>query len=215
LEPFSSILPNHSSQTRPSAPEARHSAPQLNTDLDGSSAVQSMPQTPRQQSQYPGNSLTTPQTPHTDGVHSHRASLATIYPGAFTSPLSSSLSAIVADSLRRGPNFSRLRSRRTGRPRLPNMPDTHAGRQRGNSDTTDAGIYAADVENAMRAQYGGSPSTLRHTRSHDINGSDGAPSPSADFGRRRSLSNRVGDFLRGKRSKPSTTENSPPPGEAS
>ena len=201
LEPLTTIFPSQRSQPRPAAPGPRHSAPQLHTDSDGSNPIQSLPHTPRHQNQYAPNNLH-PQTPHTDGAHSHRTSLATIYPGAFTSPLSSSLSAIVADSLRRGPNFSRLRSRRTGRPRLPNMPDSHTGRQRGNSDTTDAGIHAVDVENAIRAQYGESPSALRHTRSHDIHISDSASSTTAGSGRRRSLSTRIGDFLHLNRSKP-------------
>jgi hypothetical protein len=186
LRPLSKIFPNQDSQTLPRTLKATHSAPLLPTE-----AQFSRPQTPPSNPSIEGTSPTTPITPYTqDGSHLlSRHSIADLIPGPFTSTLSSPLSAIVADSLRRGVDVSSLKPRR--RKRLPGMPQRNGLRPRGNSE--------ADARVGTHPN-GSSSSIPTNESEQDIH----------DEGQdlRRSFSNTVSDFFRNiKRSRrPSQTD---------
>ena len=120
--------------------------------------------------------------PHTpDGAHLlSRHSITDFIPGPFTSTLSSPLSAIVADSLRRGVDIKNLKPR-TRRKRLPGMPSrpgtgSMQQPQRNNSET-DAGMHG-QLGDAAPIPEGGDTENGRPRRS-----------------RMRSLSNTLGDLF--------------------
>jgi drug/metabolite transporter (DMT)-like permease len=173
LRPLSKIFPNQDSKTLPRTLKATHSAPLLPTE-----AQFSRPQTPPN---APNENIlpTTPITPYTqDGSHLlSRHSIADLMPGPLTSTLSSPLSAIVADSLRRGVDISSLKPKR--RKRLPGMPRRNGLRERGNSE--------ADARIGLHAD--GSSSSI------PTNASEQEP-PEESTGRGRSFSNTFGDFFR-------------------
>jgi hypothetical protein len=173
LRPLSKIFPTQDSQRLPRTLKATHSAPMLPTE-----AQFSRPQTPPNAS---NESIppTAPITPYTqDGSHLlSRHSIADLMPGPLTSTLSSPLSAIVADSLRRGVDVSSLKPRR--RKRLPGMPRRNGLRERGNSE--------ADARIGVHAD--GSSSSIPTNASEQ----EGPEEPS---GRGRSLSSSFGDFFR-------------------
>jgi drug/metabolite transporter (DMT)-like permease len=174
LRPLSKIFPNQDSQSLPHTLKATHSAPMLPTE-----AQFSRPQTPPSNPSVEGTTPTTPITPYTqDGSHLlSRHSIADLIPGPFTSTLSSPLSAIVADSLRRGVDVSSLKPRR--RKRLPAMPQRSGLRPRGNSEAdARVGAHADGSSSSI-------PTNGSEQESHDENRNLG-----------RSLSNTVGDFFR-------------------
>ena len=122
--------------------------------------------------------------PHTpDGAHLlSRHSIQDFIPGPFTSTLSSPLSAIVADSLRRGVDIKNLKPR-TRRKRLPNMPARPGSSmqpQRNNSETdASAGMFAP----------------VESTVSNEGETTQPQPGSTARRNRMRSLSNTIGDLF--------------------
>jgi magnesium transporter len=201
LEPFTSIFPNSESESLPPSLEARHSAPDLPAGIESTAT------TPRTRSSSQGDGHleasfgTSLPTHHTQPHLLPRNSLSSLYPGPFTSPLSSSLSAVVADSIRRR---VRLRPRRSARARLPTRPnDTQTPRTRGNSEPPDA---AAALETSIRAGLNGAtPSRRRGRTGDDDDDADLESEPATpSYGRRKSLGDRLGGLFRSKRAKITT-----------
>ncbi|KAF2425790.1 DUF803-domain-containing protein [Tothia fuscella] len=174
LTPLSKIIPNQGSKPLPSTLKSTHSTPILPTEQ----TYQHRPSTPPNPSHI-RDEPSTPITPHTqDGAHLlSRHSIADLIPGPLTSTLSSPLSAIVADSLRRGVDASSLRLKR--RKRLPVLPRTSGLRKRGNSDT-DARI-----------------GLLPDGSSSSVPIADSDQGHNDRTGRERSFSNTFGDFFKG------------------
>lgn len=124
-----------------------------------------------------------------------RTSLSLIIPGPLSSPLSGGLSAVVADSLRRGVNYpASVRSRRTSRPGIGGLKSVSQGPPLPQEDTDER------------------PPPLKQSQTHDdvprtshgerstqtLSGEDNGPITRS---RARSMSNTIGDFLRGRRGK--------------
>jgi hypothetical protein len=174
LRPLSKIFPNQDSHTLPRTLKSTHSAPMLPTE-----AQLPRPQTPQSNTSAEGTTPTTPITPYTqDGSHLlSRHSIADLIPGPFTSTLSSPLSAIVADSLRRGVDVNSLKPRR--RRRLPGLPQRNGLRPRGNSEADARVGTHPDGSSSSIPTNDSEQETLDESR--DL---------------RRSLSNTVGDFFR-------------------
>lgn len=199
LQPLAAIFPQHNPEPQLAANvEAMNSTPVLPSEAR---LQPSRPETPRVASDH--DHLTTPVTPHTaDAAHLlSRQSLSALVPGPLSAPLSNSLSAIVAESLRRGVDVDSLRRRRR-RPKLklPGMPWKTGLRQRATSEA-DAALVAGDgAEDDLRDLYAQSPSRAKgRTRESDGQGSGGGEE--GQGGRGRSLSATLGDLLRRKRRK--------------
>lgn len=204
LEPFTSLFPSQAPETILSTPEARHSAPDIPSGIESSAT------TPRTRaSSYHDDEvhviLGTSLPNHHDHQHAlPRNSLSSLYPGPFTSPLSSSLSAVVADSIRRR---VRLQPRRSTRSRLLNLPDEAARptRSRGNSEPVDSqAAQAAVLEHALRSPLGGATPSRRRGNDEeldDVNADEDFESePSTpNPGRRKSLGERLGGIFRSRR----------------
>lgn len=130
-----------------------------------------------------------PTPPSADRPKTPRHSISRMLPGPLLSPLSSGLSAVVADSLRRGVD-SPLRNRSIRRPRL-GVRRNKSGSQRllQGDDLTDD-------------EYGTSP-LKQSTTADDVSRSsgNGQSSERSRVTRTRSLSNTLGDLFRGKRQK--------------
>ncbi|KAF2666150.1 DUF803-domain-containing protein [Microthyrium microscopicum] len=192
LAPLVTLFPGqrHTPQTLPSVLEARHSSPDINA-IESDSPLPYTPRTPRNNSHSPHHS----QNHLTPGpTISHRHSITNIYPAPFTSPLSSSLSAVVADSLRRGMSRRGLRSRHTTRPRIPNMPSNPQTRLRGNSESEASADYYEDAAGGSSYFDTTHPSALRRSRSEDDD--DAGVEIEAANERRKSFSARLGSFLK-------------------
>lgn len=90
----------------------------------------------------------TPMTPRTNPSHPFRSSLTELVPGPLLTPLSSSLSGVVADSLRKGVDIGSIKRRRSiARARLPDSPI--APRARGASEA-DLEAAAATIATMTR-----------------------------------------------------------------
>lgn len=169
LRPLDNILPQSAQKRKlPSTLKSTTSEPILPMEAT------LPPRLPRTPPNAPHEELTI--TPHTpDGPHL-LARKSSFIPGPFTSTLSSTLSAIVADSLRRGVDVKSLKPKNR-RKRLPDMPSRLGGSmqpQRNNSET-DAGI----------SQY-----------ADDAAGNTEGDSSNPRRSRMRSLSNTLGDLFR-------------------
>lgn len=105
--------------------DARHSAPDVTVTSDSSLPGSTAPTpriSPHNTNQF-GTSLPSHVQDNTPIIRHHSPSISTLYPGAFPSPLSSSLSAMVTNSIRRsraGGGSVSSRRRRSMRPRIPN-----------------------------------------------------------------------------------------------
>jgi hypothetical protein len=192
LQPLATIFPHHAPESLqpPANVEALHSAPVLSSET---CLQPSSPETPHNISEHDNNHLTTPITPHAaDGSHLlSRNSLSALVPGPLSAPLSTPLSAIVADSLRRGVDLESPRTHKRRKPRLqlPGMPWKAGFRQRSTSETdaTHVGSEHGAAPEDLRDLYAQSPSGLSKGRSEG-------------GGRVRSLSTTLSDLLRrGKR----------------
>lgn len=116
LRPLDKILPSSEPHQLPTTLKSTTSEPILPTEVTFQSDER--PRTPPNAS-HDGHLPVIPHTP--DGAHSQaRHSISDFIPGPFTSTLSSPLSAIVADSLRRGVDIKSLRPGR--RRKFPGMP---------------------------------------------------------------------------------------------
>jgi magnesium transporter len=175
LRPLSKLFPAQDSRHLPSTLKTTHSEPLLPTEAQYDP---SRPQTPPNPTSQDTNHLATPQTPDGTLRPIRHHSIVDLIPGPYTSTLSSPLSAIVADSLRRGIDVSSLKPRR--RRKLPGMPQRNGLRERGNSETD---LQPTPPTNS-------SSSSLPSGTSEQNQTSNGARS------RVRSLSNTFGDLFR-------------------
>lgn len=190
LQPLATIFPHQSLEPLqpPANIEAMHSAPVLPSETR---LQPSRPETPHNVSEHDNNHLATPITPHAaDGSHLlSRNSFSALVPGPLSAPLSTPLSAIVADSLRRGVDLESPRTHKRPKPRLklPGMPWKAGFRQRSTSETdaTHVGSENDAESEDLRDLYARSPS--------------GPPKVRGESGRVRSLSTTLSDLL--KRSK--------------
>jgi magnesium transporter len=216
FNPFKSLLPYHTAEAQ-TFRAARNSTSDLPSDFH--STTTTTPQTPSTTYQDEhirpnilGTSLPThPEHPPSDR-HTHllpRSSLSSLYPAPYTSPLSASLSAVVADSIRRR---MRLRPRRPGgRPHLASLPadPSHPQRVRGNSEPASAeAAQAAVLEHALREEINRrTPSKRRygHDGAGDGAGADDDDEEEAgsedDTPRRKSLGSRLGGLFRSTRAR--------------
>ncbi|KAL8713706.1 MAG: hypothetical protein Q9220_002232 [cf. Caloplaca sp. 1 TL-2023] len=151
--------------TPPTRPRPRHLEPTISTPLLPSDAQRSSPSSPLRR-------LSPSKRPSTLSRHS----ITHLRPGPYMSPLSSSLSAIVADSLRRGVHDSPSSARR--RPRLDAMRRNKSQRP------------PDDVE--------GEVSPLKSvTNSDDGGGGEGVVEEGeGEGGRKQSIGAALGEFLR-------------------
>ncbi|KAF1981801.1 DUF803-domain-containing protein [Aulographum hederae CBS 113979] len=195
----------------PPALKTTASAPIL--PANAHSPLKSRPETPRDPLAPSSDTHLTPTTPGGTEDRSFRNSISGIIPGPLSSPLSSALSAVVADSLRRGVDPPGAKRRRAvARQRLPNMPSRNGLGPRGASD---ADLNAAALANSssgsleVEADTDGSgfpsPSPARIENAPAATEDPVSPSrqgsTKSSKHRRRSLSNTLGDFLKGKRRK--------------
>jgi hypothetical protein len=135
----------------------------------------------------PPSLQTSPAPPQADAVRPMtpaRQSLSRMMPGPLISPLSSSLSAVVADSLRRGVDQP---SRNVRRPRLGVRRSKSTSHRLGSSDGADETLL------------GSSPLKQTQTLEERDQRSQAREAEWSKRSRARSLSNTLGDFLRGKR----------------
>jgi hypothetical protein len=178
---------------------ARHSDPELPYTNDPDSTLPHTPRTPNSLSASSTNTFLAV----LGGSHPpHNRHTMTIYPAPYTSPLSSSLSAMVADSLRRGVDTRRLRHRRSARPRLSNMTLGPETRHRGNSEpNAEAQADALRIVNQAGGSENDSTASLRRSRTAEETSSHSEPSTPLGS-RRRSVTMRLGDFLRRARMRP-------------
>lgn len=196
LQPLASIFPHHHPETLhdPANVEATHSTPVLPSEAR---IQHSRPETPRNAVEHDHDHLTTPVTPHTaDSSHLlSRNSLSAFVPGPLSAPLSTPLSAIVADSLRKGVDMEPARNyeRRKQRLKLPGMPWKKGPRKRATSETdaTHVGAGRGVTEEDLRDLYARSP----------LGGVKGRVEEEEQDqerrgGRVRSLSTTFGDLLR-------------------
>ncbi|QDS70168.1 hypothetical protein FKW77_006123 [Venturia effusa] len=128
LKPLSKLFPGQDSRPLPSTLKTTHSAPLLPSEFQ----YHPRPQTPPNHTPRDSEHLTTPQTPDGTLRSARHHSIVDLIPGPFTSTLSSPLSAIVADSLRRGVDVASLKPKR--RRKLPGMPQRNTLRERGLSE---------------------------------------------------------------------------------
>jgi magnesium transporter len=220
LGPLTSLFPHQSSEDVAPILEARHSAPDLPTGVESTATTPRTRSSSYHDDEIPiilGTSL-----PTHHAAHPRRNSL---YLAPFTSPLSSSLTAVVADSIRRR---VRIHPRRSIRSRLP-TDDVTAGQQtrsRGNSEPLDVQAQAAVLEHALRSgldgDSGGTPSRRRgrdaeieHGDYDDDGGGDddddddgllrsepSSPSP----GIRKTFGERLGSIFRSRKAKLSSSK---------
>lgn len=206
LQPFAAIFPHHTPEPQlPTNPEATNSTPVLPSEA---LLQHSRPETPRGLSDQ--DHLTTPIAPHAaDGAHLlSRQSLSAFVPPPLSAPLSGSLSAIVAESLRRGVDVDSIRHRRR-RPKLkmPGIPWKAGFRKRATSESDATQVPRDDgTEEDLRDLYAESPSRRPNARAEgNPERADGEGGESQ--GRRaRSLSTTLGDLLRRKRRKIDTPQ---------
>ncbi|KIW09210.1 uncharacterized protein PV09_00138 [Verruconis gallopava] len=177
LRPLENILPRSDRDNAlPKTLKATTSEPILPSEAE---AQPDRPRTPPNASQ--DQVLMQPHTPEGSNLLA-RHSISDFIPGPFTSTLSSPLSAIVADSLRRGVDVKSLKPRR--RRRLPNMPRPGGSLQhRTNSDPE------ASPRLNLEGSSDGVPQQDEAVSSHDL----GRKS------RIRSLSNTFGELFRSKK----------------
>lgn len=144
-----------------------------------------------------------PATPRTNPDNIFRQSLTELVPGPLMTPLSSSLSAVVADTLRRGIDGASLRRRRSiARARLPNMPSPHphtpmnGTRARGASeaDLDAIGGTLGSMSQPQRHHYGATAESSRV-------GETPEGSPSVGQKRGRAFSNTLGRLFKSKKVK--------------
>lgn len=175
LKPLSKLFPSQESRPLPSTLKTTHSAPLLPSEAQ----FHPIPQTPPNDSTPRATDhLTTPQTPDGTLRPARHHSIVDLIPGPFTSTLSSPLSAIVADSLRRGVDVTSLKPKR--RRKLPGMPQRNSLRERGLSE--------ADVRPDR---------TTNSSSSNFPNEESDSGEPSKGVRSRvRSLSNTFGDLFR-------------------
>lgn len=155
----------------------------------GSSESVQPPRTPRSSSHanlstHP-NLQTHPAPPPPDRPKTPRNSISRLLPGPLISPLSSGLSAVVADSLRKGVDVSPRKRSRVG------LKRTKSGSQR---------LTAGEITDD---EYGSSPlkQTLTAGSSTKSIRNDDSGWFQERRGRGRSLSNTLGDLFRGKKQK--------------
>jgi magnesium transporter len=195
LQPLTLIWPHESSESLPAPLPESNSAPVLPFEARIHS---SRPQTPRNQRDSHGQPAT-PVAPHTtdDSHRLSRSSFSTLVPGPLAGTLSTPLSAIVADSLRRGVDVSSIRPKRRRRIKLPGIPWNAQLRRRGNSET-DVG-HAATARDSLLDLYAQSPSGRPRIRTEGEveNGDEGAGDASRS--RARSFSNALVDMFSRKR----------------
>ncbi|KAE9973787.1 hypothetical protein BLS_003429 [Venturia inaequalis] len=128
LKPLSKLFPGQESRPLPNTLKTTHSAPLLPSEAQ----YHPGPQTPPNSTPQDTDHLTTPQTPDGTLRPPRHHSIVDLIPGPLTSTLSSPLSAIVADSLRRGVDVAFLKPKR--RRKLPGMPQRNSLRERGLSE---------------------------------------------------------------------------------
>lgn len=128
LKPLSKLFPGQEGRPLPTTLKTTHSAPLLQSEA----RYHPRPQTPPNSTPRDSDHLNTPQTPDGTLRQVRHHSIVDLIPGPFTSTLSSPLSAIVADSLRRGVDIASLKPRR--RRKLPGMPQRNPLRDRGLSE---------------------------------------------------------------------------------
>jgi hypothetical protein len=209
LQPLTSLFPteqssNNTAQTLPSVLQARHSTPALPTINDPESQIP--PRTPRQNSIDPATLLGT-SVSATGNPRNHlanRRSLNNLYPGPFTSPLSSSLSAMVSESLRRGIGIKRMQRRKSQRPPIPGREGSVSqARQRGQSavSATTLGSLFPDHDGLLPGFE--ENNAARRQRSYSIEDDtdrESEPQTPEAGNRPRSLSVRLSEFFRRSRS---------------
>jgi hypothetical protein len=163
------------------------SSPVLPSEAQASSRESLQPpRTPRSSSHenltvHP-NLQSHPTPPLPDRPKTPRNSISRLLPGPLISPLSSGLSAVVADSLRRGVDSTTRKRNRMGIRRSKS----------GNQRLSQAGDVTDD-------EYGTSP--LKQTLTAESSRTSKNTGSSWRGGRARSLSNTLGDLFRGKRQK--------------
>jgi hypothetical protein len=175
IEPLTSLLPYSNTpvaQSTPSLPSEADSIPTNYTPVGT----------------YADPSLLGRSLPHHDHERMdpalHRRSLASLYPGPFTSPLSASLSAVIADSIRR--SHRRRRSTRTP------LPDENVFRT-GNLAESELPLGATDQE------Y---PEPVTPSRMSSIAGpisgdeESETGTPRVNTGRRKSFGERISSLFR-------------------
>lgn len=128
LKPLSKLFPGQETRPLPSTLKTTHSTPFLPSEAQ----YHPRPQTPPNSTSRDTDHLTTPSTPDGTLRLARHHSIVDLIPGPFTSTLSSPLSAIVADSLRRGVDVASLKPKR--RRKLPEMPQRNTLRERGLSE---------------------------------------------------------------------------------
>jgi magnesium transporter len=191
LKPLSKLFPSQEFRPLPSTLKTTHSAPLLPSEAQ----YYPRPQTPPNSTSRDNDHLATPQTPDGTLRLARHHSIVDLIPGPFTSTLSSPLSAIVADSLRRGVDVASLKPRR--RRKLPGMPQRNTLRERGLSET--------DAR---------PPPTNSSSSSLPVGDAEQEEATSGVRNRVRSLSNTFGDLFRTiktprRGSKPDTETTSP------
>lgn len=142
-----------------------------------------------------------PTTPRTNPDNIFRQSLTDLVPGPLMTPLSSSLSAVVADTLRRGIDGASLRRRRSiARQRLPNMPGPHPHTPV--NGTRARGASEADLD-AIGATLGSVDPSRQQSGSSTEAAVDGTPegSPAVGQKRARAFSNTLGRLFKSKKAK--------------
>ena len=137
------------------------------------------------------NLQSSPTPPQPDRPKTPRNSISRLLPGPLISPLSSGLSAVVADSLRKGVDATSRKRNRMGlrRSKSGNQRTSQAG------DVTDDDYGTSPLKQTLTAQ------SSRRSRE------DGSGWFQERSGRARSLSNTLGDLFRGKRQKLDRDEN--------
>jgi hypothetical protein len=221
LQPLASLFPTqrtakNTAQALPSVPEARHSTPAIPTINDPE--YQNPPRTPRQNSNDATILATNASTGgYTRGHLANRHSLNNLYPGPFTSPLSSSLSAMVSDSLRRSINIKRMR-KQPKRPSLSRLgSSTSKIRQRGQSVASEAILSASFSDHDGLLPAFDERRAAQRNRSHSVEeedeyGARSEPTTPAASNRPRSMSVRLGDFFRrsARNGRETTADDEPP-----
>lgn len=131
LKPLNKLLPQEERNKIPSTLKSTNSTPILPTEA---SYHPERPQTPIHASYAHEDTLRAPVTPQDVYGGARLSRHSSLIPGPLTATLSSPLSAIVADSLRRGVDMRSLKPKRR---RLPGLirPDGSLQPQRGNSET--------------------------------------------------------------------------------
>lgn len=200
LQPLTSLFTSSktnksTAQTLPSVLQARHSTPALPT-FNGLETPHP-PNTPQRGD--PSSFLEpTSTTGPTRGTLPNRRSMNNLYPGPFSSPLSSSLSAMVSESLRRGISVKRMQRRRSQRPPIPRMNSSLSqSRQRERSEATITLGSSYQDNDGLSPAFGEihTPHRQRSESIEDDTGFESEPQTPDVSNRPRSLSVRFSQFF--------------------